>query len=348
MELLYLFFAIITLICIYISYYLCCYRENINYTSEKFFGENIGAFSSARKFTYRAIIPLKDLQLVSVYTPAPPNIVLENMFIYKPSFLTPVGNQKACGACWAFVITGMLSDIIRIHMGNFTKCLAIKQLMYCFEKKDVCEEGASPEQALLWMEGGTDMNQKHYVGVISCDKYTGPNSVDRAKCYNVDTSNGFTILNGSVKSLNNFIEKECIIDPQGDILATINANIYNMKVELITNGPFFAGIYAYDDLFTFTGDSVYIKTDNSSLVGGHAVEIVGWVDKGVDTRSGFSEYGYWVCKNSWGTTDWCPEYDFKGYFPIRMGTNECHIESSIIIILFLNPIFFICASISLK
>ena len=100
-----------------------------------------------------------------------------------------------------------------------------------------------------------------------------------------------------------------------------------MKVELITNGPFFAGIYAYDDLFTFTGDSVYIKTDNSSLVGGHAVEIVGWVDKGVDTRSGFSEYGYWVCKNSWGTTDWCPEYDFKGYFPIRMGTNECHIES---------------------
>ena len=33
-----------------------------------------------------------------------------------------------------------------------------------------------------------------------------------------------------------------------------------------------------------------------------------------------------MCKNSWGK-DWAKEYDFPGYFAIRMGYNECGIES---------------------
>ena len=97
-----------------------------------------------------------------------------------------------------------------------------------------------------------------------------------------------------------------------------------MKMQLIKNGPFFGSLKIYSDFFNFPGDKVYTQGSGESI-GGHAIEIIGWVDKGVDLREGFQS-GYWVCKNSWGN-GWAPGYDFYGHFAIRMGTNECGIES---------------------
>ena len=55
------------------------------------------------------------------------------------------------------------------------------------------------------------------------------------------------------------------------------------------------------------------------------MQIIGWCDKGVDKRNNFNS-GYWVCKNTWGK-EWSKYYDFPGYFAIKMGSNECGIES---------------------
>lgn len=56
-----------------------------------------------------------------------------------------------------------------------------------------------------------------------------------------------------------------------------------------------------------------MKTENATLLGGHAVKLIGWgVEKGVD---------YWLMLNSWG-----PTWGDNGLFKIRKGTNECYVD----------------------
>ncbi len=63
------------------------------------------------------------------------------------------------------------------------------------------------------------------------------------------------------------------------------------------------------------GTGVYKWDGESKLVGGHAVVIVGW-----GTLNGED---YWIIQNSWGTKS-----GRAGFFYIRRGTNECHIEEN--------------------
>lgn len=52
----------------------------------------------------------------------------------------------------------------------------------------------------------------------------------------------------------------------------------------------------YEDFYSHGGERVYIHNDRSKKIGGHAVEIVGYCDKGIDKRIGFTD-AYWICKN---------------------------------------------------
>lgn len=58
-----------------------------------------------------------------------------------------------------------------------------------------------------------------------------------------------------------------------------------------------------------------MKSENATLLGGHAVKLIGWgEEKGVP---------YWLMVNSWN------EYwGDKGLFKIRRGTNECGVDSA--------------------
>lgn len=73
----------------------------------------------------------------------------------------------------------------------------------------------------------------------------------------------------------------------------------------------------YEDFYDYNG-GVYIYDGTSSMVGGHAIRIIGW---GVDDN-----IPYWLVANSWGT-GWGP---YDGYFKIRRGSDECDIESNAI------------------
>ena len=55
---------------------------------------------------------------------------------------------------------------------------------------------------------------------------------------------------------------------------------------------------------------------SGEVVGGHALEIVGW---GVDNGK-----KYWWIKNSWGE-----QWGLGGYFRMIRGTNNCHIEENV-------------------
>lgn len=248
------------------------------------------------------ISPLKDFQK---------NQKLPDIYIYNPKYFSPVRDQGRCGGCWAFVICSILSDNITTKVVKFGENLNVQQLLSCYPDVNPCL-GEAPEDALIWLE---KTNFK-----ISVDsQYLQSVS----KCVTVDK--GITVTKGSVKSLCKNIPRESIRGPPTENeKQLLSSNIYNMKMQLLKNGPFFGSLNIYDNFFNFKGDKIYTKGSGES-VGGHAIEIIGWVDKGVDLREGF-ENGYWVCKNSWGN-GWAPGYDFYGHFAIQMGTNECGIES---------------------
>ena len=77
--------------------------------------------------------------------------VLPKLFIYNPKYFCPVKNQGECGACWAFVISSLLSDGITLRIIKFGKQLSIQDLLTCYPNTDGCE-GAEPEEVLFWLE----------------------------------------------------------------------------------------------------------------------------------------------------------------------------------------------------
>ena len=106
-----------------------------------------------------------------------------------------------------------------------------------------------------------------------------------------------------------------------DTPEVLQQNIRNMKLELNTNGPFYAAMEVYDDFRDHEGLEPYKPRPGAELIGGHAVEIVGYVDN--DKRF---KTPYWVCKNSWGN-NWPVKSELKGFFMIESGRNVCLIES---------------------
>merc|ERR1711907_348141 len=92
------------------------------------------------------------------------------------------------------------------------------------------------------------------------------------------------------------------------------SSVAQMQTELMTNGPLAVAFTVYSDFPTYKS-GVY-KHTTGSMLGGHAVEMVGWgTEDGED---------YWLIKNSWNE-----EWGDGGLFKIARGVNECGIENSV-------------------
>lgn len=240
------------------------------------------------------------------------NIQLPSFLIYKPQLLSKNMDQGVCGSCWAFAPCNVLSDRASIFTnGVFKKRLSVQQVISCL--KNGCQ-GGSPEKVFKWFLDNKLYTEEKY-------RYIQENSTDiRTSCnYFKPQEEEFNILKGSINSLTQFIPES---QPDRNIL---DQNIKNMKLELLLNGPFFATITIYEDFVNFDGTKVYKYDHKSQHQGGHAVEVIGYCEKNIDTRQGFKS-AYWICRNSW-SKDWPRRTNDKGYFAIVMGSNECGIES---------------------
>ena len=287
-------------------FFVFIYLKN---NTKDYFIRNFPPLSGAIDTFYNiAVTPLKPLQ--SPIEKFDPGLPLPEIFIYNSKYLAPVRNQGRCGACWAFVIAGLLADCITIRIIKFSRNLNVQQLLSCYKEVPGCD-GAAPEDVLIWLEKTgfkISIDEQYLQSVSEC----------------IISEKGISVQKNSLTSLCTYIPDECINNPTKSQQDIINQNIYTMKVHIRSLGPIYSSISVYDDFFKFKGDRVYSK-QSDNFVGGHAVEIVGWCDAGVDLRNNFKD-GYWVCKNSWGKS-WSSSYDFPGYFAIKMGTNECGIES---------------------
>ncbi len=239
---------------------------------------------------------------------------LPNFLLYDPEYLTPIRNQGDCGSCWAFALLDTLSDRVVVQTaGLFRENLSVQQMLQCFNPKGC--DGESPENGALWLGKNqfaltTESKQPYRSGKGEVKGTCTPSSVKSPRV---------TVRPEEVYSLVEFVSET------GYDKKKLEDNIHNMKLELYQGGPFYCAMAVYEDLFRYAGTRPYKRDAGTNIVGGHAIQIIGYCDKGVDPRKGYSD-GYWFCRNSWGE-DWPTETTMSGYFTIQMGVNMCGIES---------------------
>jgi hypothetical protein len=84
--------------------------------------------------------------------------------------------------------------------------------------------------------------------------------------------------------------------------------------EIKNNGPIAAVMYLYTDFLVYKGGIYEPHISATRLNAIQAVEVLGW---GVTDK----EVGYWIVKNSWGTT-----WGDQGYAYIKKGIKDLGLE----------------------
>jgi len=99
----------------------------------------------------------------------------------------------------------------------------------------------------------------------------------------------------------------------------LKANTYkivgeaDMMKEIYSSGPIEATIYLFDDLLVFS-KGIYSVSSGSNYLSNHAIKIIGWGE-----HDGVK---YWIIANTWNET-----WGEKGFFNMKRGSNEAHIEA---------------------
>lgn len=249
-------------------------------------------------------------------------------------WVSPVRNQGSCGTCWAVSATGAASDraahACMQKGGSPSSCgipYASQTMISCAVPGFTCGEGSNLSTPYEYMRdtGIPPLADAPYTAgggqVASCGASTA-------------LVEGVPLLHSSILgSSSSGLGSENASDPfritptpptsQAALggLSTLGRTIEAMKREIMTKGPITGGMTVFRDLMAhYSGEGVYqpISTEDyrakginftNCVVGGHALEIVGW---GVDEENGTS-LPYWLVKNSWGTS-W-PKPSLEGASP---------------------------------
>src|SRR5271157_1256917 len=188
--------------------------------------------------------------------------------------VTPVKNQGACGAPWAFAPVAVVESKLLI-LQNLTVILSEQELVSCAAQKlgstlgDSCGGGSSTD-ALNYI-------QLYGIASTASFPYQGTNPACPAN------------LPPSVAQIDGYYSVA------GDPLS--------IKQAIYHDGPVAASVAVDAAFFSYTGG---VFTDNNPSPINHAIALVGYDDAG----------GYWIGKNSWGTT-----WGESGYIRIAYSAN---------------------------
>lgn len=199
----------------------------------------------------------------------------------------PVRNQEQCGSCWAFSASEVLSDrfCIATH-GKIDVVMSPQTLVSCDSTNMGCQGG--------YLDAAWEFINENGIASDVCEPYTSGAGVT-GTCPK-------TCSDGSaVKYFKASSYKQV-------------SGVSQIQTEIMTNGPVQVAFQVYQDFMSYSS-GVYHHV-SGSLLGGHAVEAVGW---GVENNT-----PYWLIKNSWSDT-----WGIQGYFKIVRGSDECGIESSV-------------------
>jgi len=224
-----------------------------------------------------------------------------------------IRDQAACGSCWAFGAVEAQTDRHCIATGGKNKPhLSAQDMNSCCDTCGMGCEGGYPSAAWqYWVRTGV-VTGGNYNQKTGCAAYSIPNCDHHCTgkyqpCGDiVDTPDCPTQCDdgSSFSAAKQFGSRAYGV-----------AGAANIQAEIQKNGPVEAAFSVYQDFLTYKS-GVYSHT-TGSMLGGHAVKILGWgVDGGIN---------YWLVANSWNE-DWGDQ----GYFKIKRGNNECGIEGQIV------------------
>jgi len=261
--------------------------------NERFAGVSVGEAKALMGVSSDALLDLKkSLQIFDeVSDSIPDEFSSETTW---PGCVHPIRNQGHCGSCWAFGASEVLSDRFCIASNTAVDVvLSPEQLVSCDWEGNMGCNGGNPRLAWEYMEAA---------GLVTddCFPYAAGNGSAPACTHTCADGSPRTSYRAKFGSTKGFHAVEGI------------------QTNLMQFGPIEAAFTVYDDFITYKS-GVYEKSPGASMLGGHAVKVVGW---GVDKDSGKK---YWRIANSWGTT-----WGEDGYFRILRGEDECGIENGMV------------------
>lgn len=288
------------------------------------------------------IVPIKKQKTKNSYPTS-----FDGSKVWK-DYLSPVRNQGRCGSCWAFASTSALADRFNIQSKGKLKIeLSPTKMIICDFLKDEISSDYSDN-----LETKNNLNIKSIKNgacngnsLIDAWEYLYIIGTNTEDCVPYNKSLGNKL---NFPRLSNFQKNEqlpfCnVTGPIGDMCVdismdehsdfeygtparfyrcfhyySVSQNEADICQEIFDWGPVSTGMIIYSDFFSFDSkNDIYEWNGKDGLIGGHAVEIVGWgEEKGKK---------YWIIKNSWGD-----KWGRNGYFYIVRGKNNCEIEENVI------------------
>jgi len=200
---------------------------------------------------------------------------------------TPIKNQNQCGGCWAFAACGTFEANIKIRDGA-TRDLAEQWLINCASDSAGdflgCNGGWCPHR--FWQSpGAVYETEEPWI------------------------SGSGTPVQGTCQPSYVYHEK---IDNYRDVDTTsVTPSDSAIKQAIYNYGPVWICVCADGNSFSAYTGGIYTTNDGTTL--DHAVVLVGWVDTLLSNGS----KGYWILRNSWGSS-----WGENGYMRIAYGVDS--------------------------
>ncbi|CAF3491828.1 unnamed protein product [Rotaria socialis] len=227
-----------------------------------------------------------------------------------------VRDQGSCGSCWAFGAVEAMTDRICIaSSGAKNFHISAEDLVSCCDECGFGCDGGFPQSAWSYFKTDGLVTGGNYNTKQGCEPYSIPACDHHVNGTLPPCQGEQPTPDCKTKCIDGYPTPYAKDKHFGSSVYAVRSDQTQIKTEIFTNGPVEAAFTVYADFLTYkTG--VY-KHTTGSVLGGHAVKILGW---GLDGTT-----PYWLVANSWNE-DWGD----KGYFKILRGKNECGIEDGIV------------------
>ncbi|MCX6694647.1 MAG: IPT/TIG domain-containing protein [Methanomicrobiales archaeon] len=206
---------------------------------------------------------------------------------------TPVKDQRNCGSCWAFAVTGVFESYWERYNNNpgLNPNFAEQYLVSCDWDEWGCDGGTNDALGYFMDEVG------HSGGVGTVTESCFPYEARDMICKDLTGCTRYTLPPGG---------DWFYIRSNPNLIPTVD----EIKATVYQYGPVSVYIYASDDFDYYEGG--IFEEPGATGQTNHAVVIVGW---GNDPSKGKD---YWIVKNSYGTS-----WGENGWF--RIYTDQCRV-----------------------